>query len=107
MSVQKQLVKSKNAYKVTFSVPVKAVKDAEEVLLLGEFNHWEPSEGIPMKLAKDKFTATMELDSGREYQFRYLINKETWANDGEADKYVPTPLGVENSVVVIPAIVEN
>jgi hypothetical protein len=41
----------------------------------------------------------VELESGKEYQFRYLINGETWENDFEADAYAPTPFGVENSVV--------
>ena len=54
-----------------------------------------------MKKQKDgSFKATVELENGKEFQFRYVVNKETWMNDTAADKYVSTPFGVENSVVV-------
>lgn len=43
---------------------------------------------------------TLELERGREYQFRYLINGEQWLNDPNAAKYVPNPFGSENFVVV-------
>ncbi len=107
MSLEKQFVKAKKTYKVTFSVPMETLDGAKEVLLLGDFNQWEPKEGIPMKLTKDKFTATMELNPGQEYEFRYLIDNKFWTNDRDADKFAPTPFGVENSVVVIPTSLEN
>ena len=43
--------------------------------------------------------ATLDLDAGREYQFRYLINGKDWHNDWEADKYVANPFSGDNSVV--------
>lgn len=43
---------------------------------------------------------TVDLEPGREYQFRYLVNDETWLNDPQADKYVPNPCGDQNCVVV-------
>ncbi len=43
---------------------------------------------------------TLELDQGREYQFRYLVNGTDWHNDWHADKYVPNRFGSDNSVVV-------
>ncbi|MDX1655300.1 MAG: isoamylase early set domain-containing protein, partial [Candidatus Competibacteraceae bacterium] len=45
------------------------------------------------------FTVTVNLESGKEYQFRYLLDGERWENDWEADKYVPAG-GHDNSVVV-------
>jgi 1,4-alpha-glucan branching enzyme len=103
MSLQKEFLKSKKTCKVTFSLANEAVNGAKEVLLLGDFNQWGKEAPLPMKNAKDGFMATMDLKPGAEYEFRYLIDNETWMNDREADKYVSTPFGVENSVVVVPA----
>ncbi|MBK9013797.1 MAG: isoamylase early set domain-containing protein [Saprospiraceae bacterium] len=107
MSLKKQFLKSKKAYSVTFSLPNEVVNGAKEVLLLGDFNQWGKDAPIPMKNAKDGFMASMELKPGQEYEFRYLVDNKTWVNDREADKYVSTPFGVENSVVVVPAEMEN
>jgi len=41
----------------------------------------------------------VELERGKEYQFRYLVNGREWHNDWNADKYVPNPYGGTNSVV--------
>jgi 1,4-alpha-glucan branching enzyme len=100
MGLQKQFLKSKKSYKVTFSLPKEAAKGAKEVKLLGDFNNWEKNQGIPMKFKNGKFTASMNFRSGEEHQFRYLLDNERWVNDWKADKYVPTPFGVDNSVVV-------
>jgi hypothetical protein len=44
----------------------------------------------------------LELEPGREYQFRYLLDKKIWENESDADKSVPTPYGdSENSVIII------
>ena len=54
-----------------------------------------------MKKQKDGiFKAVVELEAGKEFQFRYLVDGQLWINDNAADKYIPTPFGVENSVVV-------
>ncbi len=69
---------------------------------MGEFNDWD-ANSHPMKLHKDgSFNLTINLEKGREYQFRYLIDGSTWENDDSADRYVRTPYGdSENSVVVV------
>ena len=103
MSLQKQFLKSKQICKVTFSLPKEAVDGAMEVEILGDFNNWEAEKAIPMKAKNGEYSATVELEPGKEYQFRYLIDHKTWENDWAADKYVPTPFGVENSVVLATA----
>ena len=99
--IKKQFLKSKPVCKATFTVPAEVVENAETVAIVGEFNDWNTTEPVAMKKLKNgSFKATVELETGREYQFRYLINGEQWENDAEADKFVPTPFGSENSVVV-------
>ena len=101
MSLKKQFLKSKPICKVTFKLPKEAVVEAESVKLLGDFNEWEQATAIAMKPLKNgSFKTTVDLEVGKEYQFRYLIDDEKWENDWEADKYEASPYGTENSVVV-------
>lgn len=102
MALTKTFVKSKSLYKVTFSVSAEAATESKKIVLLGEFNGWDPSEAIVLKKQKDgSFKANVELAAG-EYQFRYLLDDEKWVNDSEADKYVPAGVdSAENSVVVL------
>jgi predicted flap endonuclease-1-like 5' DNA nuclease len=103
MSLKKQFSKTKPVCKVTFNLPKEAVKGANEVAVVGEFNNWDKENGVPMKATKGGYSAVLELETGREYQFRYLIDGLKWENDWAADDYVATPYGVENSVVAVPA----
>ena len=54
------------------------------------------------RLKNGGFVATLDLDPGHEYEYRYLLDGKVWENDWQADKYVPTQFGdTENSVVVV------
>ena len=99
--LKKQYLKNKPTCKVTFTLPVEAVNGAQEVKLLGEFNGWNREEGILMKATKKEFKTILELETGRNYEFRYLIDNNTWENDWAADGYIQTPFGVSNSVVTL------
>lgn len=97
--IKKQFLKSKPVCKATFSLPLEAAPEAKTVALVGDFNNWNVAEGIEMKKQKGEFKAVVELESGKEYQFRYLIDGQSWVNDWAADDYISTPFGVDNSVV--------
>lgn len=103
--LKKKYVKSRKVSKVTFELPKAELPEgikAESVYLVGEFNDWEPA-ATPMR--RDKrgvYKATLELEPGREYQFRYLVNGEQWCNDWHADAYVPNGWGEDNCIVVTP-----
>lgn len=99
--LKKQYLKNKPTCKVTFSLPKEAVNGGTEVRILGEFNDWTWEQGVPMKANKAEYKASVELNAGREYQFRYLIDGKTWLNDWAADGYSATPFGVDNSVVAL------
>ncbi len=105
--LKKQFVKSRQVAKVTFELPEAELPEgvtAESVHLVGEFNDWDPAVN-PMKYSKKKksYWATLELEPGRAYQFRYFVNSEFWCNDWQADAYIPGRFGEENCVVVAPA----
>ncbi len=98
--IKKQFLKSKPVCKVTFSLPKEAVEEAEKVQLVGEFSEWMESP-IEMKKQKDgSFKTTVDLETGKDYAFRYVVNGETWTNDWEADEYRGSGISSdENSVV--------
>ncbi|MCP4681215.1 MAG: glycoside hydrolase [Desulfobacterales bacterium] len=102
MSIKKQYLKSRPMCKVTFKLPKGEANGAKSVNVVGEFNNWNV-RATPMKsLKKGGFTATVALKVDKEYQFRYLMDKKNWENDGTADKYVRSDYGdCDNSVVVI------
>ena len=102
MSLKKRYLKSKPVCKVTFELPRKAAPVAESVGLAGDFNGWDPQVTPLTRKKSGDFNVTLELASGREYQFRYVIDGQTWENDWQADRYAPSEIpGVENSVVAV------
>ncbi|MEM6319432.1 MAG: helix-hairpin-helix domain-containing protein [Bacteroidota bacterium] len=101
--LKKDFLKSKPVAKVTFTLPKEAIEGAKEVRVLGEFNDWNWEAAPVMKASKTNFTTTINLDAGKEYQFRYLADNGIWENDWAADNYIAAPYNVDNSVVVIPA----
>lgn len=76
-----------------------AMPEAESVHLVGSFDDWD-TNAHPMRRLKDgRFMAMRVFEPGSSYEFRYLVNGETWINDAEAEQYVPNPHGSDNSVV--------
>ncbi len=100
MSLKKQFLKSKATCKVTFTANAELIAGAREVALLGEFNNWDPSEDTMRKLKDGSFTKTLELQAGKEYQFRYLVDGEKWINDEGADKFAHSGVAAEQNSVV-------
>lgn len=101
MGLQKKYLKSKPVCKITFTLPREAVSSASKVCIVGDFNNWKKKETPLKKLKNGAFKITLDLPCGKEYQYRYLVDNMTWLNDWAADKYVPSPYGVDNSVVMV------
>jgi 1,4-alpha-glucan branching enzyme len=87
---------------VTFQLPEVAAVDAKTVHLVGDFNNWSIYANPMKRLKSGHYTVKLELEPGREYQFRYLIDESKWENDWNADKYVTSPYGdSDNSVIIV------
>jgi len=99
--IKKQYLKSRKICKVTFRLPRIAAPDARAVCIVGDFNGWSIYANPMKKLRTGDFTITLEVEPGREYQFRYLIDEDRWENDWNADKYVKSPYGSDNSVIIV------
>jgi 1,4-alpha-glucan branching enzyme len=100
MSIKKQYLKTKPVCKVTFKVGKEFAGGAEKISLLGDFNDWSDSTH-EMKMSKDgSFSTTVELESGREYQFRYLADGSNWLTEEEADSFVASGFGDAQNAVI-------
>ncbi|WP_163718321.1 isoamylase early set domain-containing protein [Mangrovibacterium lignilyticum] len=101
MSLKKQMLKSKPVCKVTFRVSKEMAAGADAVTIVGDFNNWDLI-GTPMKKLKTgEFTCVLELESGKAYEFRYLVGGGIWYNEPEADGYAANSFGSENSVLSV------
>ncbi len=102
MGLRKKYLKTKPVCKVTFTVPKELANSAKSIHLVGEFNGWNATKNPLKKTSKGYFSTTIDLDKGREYQFRYLVDKCNWINDPRADKYIYNDYAnCENSVVAV------
>jgi 1,4-alpha-glucan branching enzyme len=97
--LKKKYFKTKDECEVTFELDA---ADAESVALVSEANGWQP-----VKMSKRRkdgiYYAKVRLPKESRFQFRYLVDGDTWINDSTADAYVANEFGGENSVVVTAA----
>lgn len=102
MALSKKFLKTKPVCKVKFDVEKNQVENGESIYLVGDFNDWDKNS-LPMKKLKNgKYTVTVDLETGQDYQFRYLAGDNVWFNDTSPDRTETTPYGdCENSVVSV------
>jgi predicted flap endonuclease-1-like 5' DNA nuclease len=91
--------------KLVFILPAEVVANANTGIILGEFNNWDETRATSLKKQKDgSMKATLALEAGKTYQYRYLLDDGRWVNDHTAEGYVPVMgLHVENCVITVPA----
>ncbi len=75
-----------------------ASREESSVAVAGDFNGWEAA---PLKLNKKNkaYSLRVRLAKDSSFQFRYLIDNETWENDPAADDYVRNSFGSDNSLI--------
>lgn len=100
MSIKKQFLKSKPVCKVGFKLSKELAAGATKANIVGDFNGWDESS-LEMTALKDgSFSLSADLETGRSYQFRYLLDGNMWINDESADAYQPSGFGdAQNSVI--------
>jgi len=83
--------------RVTFSMP--QIDNIQQLNLVGDFNNWSIAETPMQQIPDGVWSVSLSLESGQDYQFRYLANGTEWHNDWAADAYLPNEFGTDNSVV--------
>ena len=93
--------KGADQVRVTFMIPVDEYSGP--VAVVGDFNDWNPT-AIPLAKRGDVLRASVVVEAGRRYAFRYLANGGQWFNDEAADDYQPNDFGGSDSVVDLTSI---
>jgi len=82
--------------KVTFAVPAAAMDG--DVAVVGDFNGWDPTIH-PLRRCEDWLKASVVMEPGQRYRFRYLAEGGRWFNDPEVGVYEPNGMGDDNSLL--------
>jgi 1,4-alpha-glucan branching enzyme len=96
--IKKEHKKGDKQVKVTFALPQDEVGGKASVV--GDFNNWDPKATRLVKRSNGTVSASVKLNPGGQYAFRYFFEDGSWANDSEADDHVASPFGTKNSVVL-------
>ncbi len=91
MSTEKKFLPAKGICRVVFTLPETVANHSKIVAVVGDFNSWNPDKHLMKKDRSRKFKCTVDLPTGRNYQFRYLLDHYRWETDWEADDLVGTP----------------
>lgn len=96
--MNKSYLKSKKGVvKVTFELP--SAVQAKQAVVVGEFNDWDPA-ATPMKRKKDgSFSTAINLESGKEYRYKFYLDGKRWENDPHPDRLVPNIFGTQDSLL--------
>jgi 1,4-alpha-glucan branching enzyme len=101
MSIKKQFLKSKPICKVSFKVSKELANGASKVNIAGDFNNWNETSDEMNSLKDGSFSLSLDFETGRDYQFRYLLDGNVWINDESADRYQDSGFNSQNSVIVL------
>jgi 1,4-alpha-glucan branching enzyme len=80
--------------KVTFSLPT----GEGPVSVAGDFNDWDPT-ATRMRKRGDTRSASVSLEPGRCYSFRYVDKQGRWFNDDRADRFEGNDFGETNCII--------
>lgn len=100
MSLKKTFSSDGKKCTVVFTVNPEAAAGASKVYLVGEFNSWNPTATPMKKDPAGSFSVKKQLDTNKEFQFRYCLDGNIWINDWKADKYVRSELANDDNSVV-------
>ena len=95
---------TKGKARVTFTIDPGV--GAQAAAVCGEWNDWSADADVMQRDAEGGFSVTVDLDAGRAYRFRYLLDGQRWDNDWAADAYVRNDFGGDDSVVDLTALAE-
>ena len=101
------MIKSRGARgRVSVTFTIDPGVGAQSAAVCGEWNDWSADADVMRRDAEGGFSTTVDLEAGRAYRFRYLLDGERWDNDWAADVYLPNDFGGDDSVVDLTALAE-
>jgi 1,4-alpha-glucan branching enzyme len=94
--IEKRPQHRKRGVKVTFSIPLEWLDRGASVV--GDFNDWDPA-ATPLRKQGPVRTASVVLEPGRVYAFRYLDSLGRWHDDPAADDVRSNAAGGTDCVI--------
>ncbi len=89
--------------KVDFVLSAEIAGDVVSGVVLGDFNNWNPEAGAALKKQKDgSFKASVNLEEGKKYAYRYFLSDGRWVNDNNPTEF-DAAVGAANSVIEVAA----
>ena len=73
--------------------------EARQVILLGDFNHWNPKTHPMRKDENGVWRKTMMIYPGR-YEYRFVVDGK-WIDPPKAKAYVANPYGSRNAIMEV------
>ena len=92
--ITKKAVDHGSQVRVTFKLPA----DVGQVAVAGDFNDWDVS-ATRLQKRGDTRSASVSLDPGRRYSFRYVDREGRWFNDDDSDAYEWNEFGETNCII--------
>jgi 1,4-alpha-glucan branching enzyme len=84
--------------KITFALET---SDAKKVILMGDFNNWNPKKHPMKKDGNGMWTKTVMLFPG-EYEYKFLVDGE-WKEDPQNDQKCLNRFGTLNNIFKLPS----
>lgn len=95
--IRRDMKRGARKVRATFVIPDDDL-DGRIVAVVGDFNDWDPT-AAPMRKQREGRVASVTVEAGRRYAFRYLRDDGAWFNDDAADAYESNEFGVHNSIL--------
>jgi 1,4-alpha-glucan branching enzyme len=92
--ITRKLVERGKRVKVTFTLP----DGPHPVSVAGDFNDWD-STTTRLRKRGDVRSASITLDSGHRYAFRYVDDAREWFNDEQPDEFEGNGFGDANGII--------
>lgn len=96
--IKREVLKDKKV-KVTFVQPHDPAQP--RISVVGDFNSWDPNATPLVKRNNNTRSASVTLDGGKRYAFRYYAEDGAWFNDEAADAYEASEHGSPNCILVL------
>ena len=89
--------KNRNNVRVTFTLPDD--ESLGKVSVVGDFNDWEPGATPLVNGKNDTLNASVRLNKGQKYAFRYLSEGRGWMDEEDAHSREKSPYGSYNCIL--------
>lgn len=77
---------SKSRCQITFWLPRESAPEARSIAVAGGFNDWDQYSHLLKRLENGEFKLVVEVQAGREYEFRFVIDDTRWENAWNVDR---------------------